>query len=268
MYKSPLRYPGGKSRAVKLLCEYVPEGTREILSPFFGGGSFELYCLSKFNSTIYGFDIYKPLVKFWRVLLENNDELVKSVSKFLPMVPEELYNSIRDNFESQKKLLDIARDFYILNRCSFSGLIDGGYTRYRVDVTGQNPRFNKNSVERLKPFNNIRKLSVGCCSFEKTLMNFPEEVYTYLDPPYLIKTKIYGSYKDTLHQIDHVLLNQLLASRRGPWMLSYNDIPEIRELYQDFNILDDIQWKYGMSKNKQSSELLILSHELFKTLKL
>ena len=42
--KSPLRYPGVKSRAVKIISKYIPKGTTEICSPFFGGGSLELFC--------------------------------------------------------------------------------------------------------------------------------------------------------------------------------------------------------------------------------
>ena len=45
--KSLLRYPGGKTRAIKYLDPFVPNGTKELCSPFFGGGSFEFHLISK-----------------------------------------------------------------------------------------------------------------------------------------------------------------------------------------------------------------------------
>ena len=259
MLHSPLRYPGGKSRAVEVLAEYIPVGTREILSPFFGGGSFELYCLDNLKATIYGHDIYKPLVCFWKSVVEDNDALVDAVSRYLPLVDKEHYYMLQDmlKLSLQRPRLEIAKYFFVLNRCSFSGNVNGGFTSYKINTTGQNPRFNKAAVERLRALKDIPKLFVSCCSFEKTLRNYPDEVFTYLDPPYLIKDKIYS------HQsIDYLLLNQLLKTRHGPWLLSYNDTPEVRELYQDFHIVTSAKWNYGMNKSKHSNELLILSHEL------
>ncbi|MDA8215915.1 MAG: DNA adenine methylase [Nitrospiraceae bacterium] len=64
--KSLLRYPGGKSKAIDIICKLIPEGTTELCSPFFGGGSVELACTSK-GIRVYGYDIFEPLVEFWHV---------------------------------------------------------------------------------------------------------------------------------------------------------------------------------------------------------
>ncbi|MGI0004763.1 MAG: DNA adenine methylase, partial [Candidatus Nitrosotenuis sp.] len=57
--KSPLRYPGGKSRAVNIIAKYIPKGTKKLCSPFFGGGSFEIAC-AQTGTRVYGYDSFQP----------------------------------------------------------------------------------------------------------------------------------------------------------------------------------------------------------------
>ena len=65
--KTLLRYPGGKAKAIKVLSQYVPQDTKKVVSPFFGGGSFEFY-LSEQGIEVEGYDIFKPVVNFWKVV--------------------------------------------------------------------------------------------------------------------------------------------------------------------------------------------------------
>ena len=58
--KSPLRYPGGKTRAVKHILPHIPKGIKEFCSPFFGGGSVELAVADR-GIPVYGYDIFQPL---------------------------------------------------------------------------------------------------------------------------------------------------------------------------------------------------------------
>jgi DNA adenine methylase len=77
---SILRYPGGKSRAIKYLKDYFPKDLDILVSPFFGGGSLEIY-LSKQGVKIYGYDIFKPLVNFWKSLKYDKEKLIEEVKK-------------------------------------------------------------------------------------------------------------------------------------------------------------------------------------------
>ena len=72
-----------------------------------------------------------------------------------------------------------------------------------------------------------------------------------------IRDRIKG---DTHIGFDHQALAEILQ-RRDRWILSYNDCDEIRELYGDYQILS-VGWDYGMSKDKRSNEILILSRDL------
>tara|TARA_B100001123_G_scaffold74689_5_gene84316 strand:+ start:44373 stop:45281 length:909 start_codon:yes stop_codon:yes gene_type:complete len=79
--KTPLRYPGGKSRAVKTLMEFIPDDCGELCSPFLGGGSFEL-ALAEKGIKVYGSDIFLPLVWFWQALLADPHKLADECAKF------------------------------------------------------------------------------------------------------------------------------------------------------------------------------------------
>ena len=80
--KSPLRYPGGKTRARKKLNEILEENFditkfNGILSPFFGGGSFEFYLQNKYNIHLITNDRFTPLFNFWYNCKFNKYELIE-----------------------------------------------------------------------------------------------------------------------------------------------------------------------------------------------
>ena len=64
---SPLRYPGGKSLAVGMILEKIPENVERVISPFFGGGSVEIACANELKIPVIGFDIFNILVNYWQV---------------------------------------------------------------------------------------------------------------------------------------------------------------------------------------------------------
>ena len=80
--KSPLRYPGGKTRACQLLLKIIDEHFEIsefncLLSPFFGGGSFEFYFNNQYNLPVIANDKFEPLVNFWKVSQDDNEQLLK-----------------------------------------------------------------------------------------------------------------------------------------------------------------------------------------------
>jgi DNA adenine methylase len=248
---SLLRYPGGKTRAVKHLLPYFPDNLETVCSPFIGGGSLEL-ALASAGVRVYGYDCFEPLVNFWKELLsdrEEDDKLHKMVS-FLHKI------WCKPQFLDAQEALKMGDDednnlqaafFYAVNRSSFSGtILSGGYGP-------GHPRFNPPSIQRLKDFR-ISGLTVEESDFEDSIKNHPDD-FLYCDPPYLIKSKIYG-VRGNLQAFDHEKLAELLNAR-SQWILSYNNCPEILELYKGNEIVYP-EWKYGMSKDKDSKEILII----------
>ena len=81
MVKTLLRYPGGKSRAVKHILPLIPPDVTELCSPFLGGGSVELAFNQERGGTVYGYDLFEPLVWFWECLLQSPKELATAADQ-------------------------------------------------------------------------------------------------------------------------------------------------------------------------------------------
>lgn len=248
--KSPLRYPGGKSRAVNGLLRFLPQGLKQVCSPFMGGGSLELALASQ-GVRVRAYDAFPPLVDFWQVLLKQPDRLADEVEQYLPLARDRFY-------ELQKKCLGIksklkrAAVFYTLNRASFSGAtLSGG-------MSPGHGRFTESSIAYLRNFR-VEGLSVEQADFRESLSRHQED-FLYLDPPYAIGCNLYGDKGSTHRDFDHLGLAEVLK-QRGKWVLSYNDSPQIRACYAGYRIVTP-EWKYGMSKDKASREVVILSEDV------
>ena len=253
--KSPLRYPGGKTRAITILDQYLTQhySTRKtLLSPFFGGGSFELYLTTK-GYQVRGNDLFKPLYTFWLSAKETPEDIKDAVESVMP-ITKEYFMELRTTIQTMTDPLEIAAAYYIINRCSFSGAtFCGGFSKEAS--TG---RLNESSLETLLNTNleNITFSNLDCKEF---LTQNPEtdDTVIYADPPYYISSYIYGKDGDMHEGFDHVGFATTIKQRRD-WMISYNDCPYIRDLYKDCRI-EKVTWSYGMDNGKKgSSEILIL----------
>jgi len=244
--RSPLRYPGGKSRAARQIFRFIPKETKAICSPFLGGGSLELYCISH-GIKVYGYDNFRPLIDFWQCLLDNQNKLADKVEKYHPLKRNQFYHIQKEQIESKNKF-ERATLFFVLNRTSYSGsTLSGGMATGGKDG---NPRFTISSIQRLRDFKiDRKKISI------KHL-----DILLYLDPPYLIESKLYGVKGDLHRNFDHDKLCQILKNREK-WILSYNDSEKIREMYSGYQFVIP-KWTYGMSKDKKSREILILSNDI------
>lgn len=246
MNYSILRYPGGKTRAVNELKKYIPDGTKEICSPFFGGGSFEFY-LETIGIKVHGYDNYDLLVNFWNRVKDSSylvyDLLPQKVSKndFYLMQQEILI---------EKDLLKKAAMFYTLNRCSFSGTILSG------GMSPKHPRFNMEA--RLRLMNFATDMSVDLLPFELSIPK--HDCLIYADPPYWISQALYGNKGDMHIGFNHKLLADML-NERGNFLLSYNNSEEVKDLYHKHKFFYP-EWKYGMSSDKGSKEILIMSNDM------
>jgi len=252
--RSPLRYAGGKTRAIEVIFHFIPRGTKTLYSPFLGGGSLELYCASM-GMTVYAFDNFKPLVEFWQCLLTNPMRLADIVRKYYPLPKDKFYElqKTQSNFTSK---YERAAVFFVLNRSSFSG------TTMTGGMSPRHPRFTASSIERLKLFKS-KNLHVSQADFHATIPKANDNLL-YLDPPYLLNQKLYGRNGDMHVGFDHNGLAKLLH-KYDNWILSYNNCPEIHKLYGSFDIRYP-EWKYGMSNDKNSREVLIISKNISKQL--
>ena len=253
--RSPLRYPGGKTRAVNKILPYIPEGV-DLCSPFFGGGSVEIaYALANPNNKVYGYDLFEPIVCFWEELISNPERLANKIEVIKKEFEKEAFiefrEELKENFIPGRTT---AAKVFAINRSSFSGAtFSGGFSKLSSEK-----RFTQSSIDRVRNFK-VPNLSVGLSDFKDTLEKHKDE-FLYLDPPYLLgkgSNTLYGANGSTHKGFDHEGLLELLEGRKG-WVMSYNDTAWIREAYSGFEIIKT-DWSYGMNKSKKSSEVLIIS---------
>ena len=248
--KSPLRYPGGKSRAVNRILRYIiPHGLDTLASPFFGGGSVELACAAN-GVRVYGYDGFEPLVDFWQAALEDAPNLARLVYEYHPL-PRTQFYALQKQYFGLTDRIERAAAFFTLNRSSYSGTtLSGG-------MSPGHPRFNESAIERLANFHQDN-LTVEHADFKESLPKHRDH-FLYLDTPYANGGKLYGKQGDMHEDFDHEGLADILH-RRGRWVLSYNDCERVRDLYPD-NPFITPEWTYGMSTRKESNEILILDED-------
>jgi DNA adenine methylase len=270
MKKSPLRYPGGKSRAIKFLINYLPE-FKEFREVFFGGGSLSFYLSQKFPDKTYkASDLNYELYCFWKQLQVAAAAVVDEVQKMYDeykagLDGKELFNKLVSRRETNITELQRAVDFYILNRITFSGVVDsGGYSQGSFEG-----RFTQSSIDRLTETANIIQHIQFYCEDYRFLLEQPgKEVFIFLDPPYYsaTKSKLYGKNGILHTEFNHEEMLQALKQCKHKWLITYDNSSFIQDLYKDFF---QVEWKlqYGMTNSNNSAsrlgnELLIANYDL------
>jgi DNA adenine methylase len=255
---SPLRYPGGKTRACHILETFMLKHfdmTKfdTLLSPFFGGGSFEFYIQNNYNLFLCVNDKFTPLYNFWKQVQSNKHILCSELRK-ITSVSKTDFLLFREKI-NEGDLIQQALKYFIINRCSFSGAtFSGGFSS-----EASTKRFTLNSIQKIEELN-LNKVELYNDDFPEFLeKHTKDKTLLFLDPPYYLqkKSKLYGKNGDLHENFDHQKLYDLIITRKN-WILTYNDCEFIRNLYKDFLIFE-INWKYGMNKSKESCEIVIIN---------
>lgn len=245
--KSPLRYPGGKTRAVEVIRSYIPQGVDQIAAPFLGGGSVELACAAD-GVRVFGSDAFEPLMNFWKQAKSDPVRLAQRVACFHPLSKEKYYK-LQRRFADLDDPIEQAAVFFVLNRSSFSGTtLSGG-------MSPGHPRFTQTAIARLRDFR-TKRLFLRCSDYRDAIDRHAGK-FLYLDPPYANGERLYGAKGDMHEGFNHEELASVLKQRDG-WLLTYNDSAYIRNLYGRY-VLQTPEWSYGMSNGKKSKEVFILN---------
>ena len=245
MIKSPLRYPGGKSRSVDLISTIIPEFD-EFREPFLGGGSIFIYAKQRFpNKTFWINDLYYELYKFWEMTQKDVDALIDKIYEWRNQFPigKELHKFLNENLATFNDL-ERGAAFFIYNRITFSGTsLSGGFSEGAF--TG---RFTDSSIQRLNQFAKvINGSTITNLDYEELVKREGENVFIFLDPPYYSATKsaLYGKNGNMHKTFDHIKFAENMKNCNHNWLITYDDSEYIRELFSFANI---IPWElmYGM----------------------
>jgi len=257
---SPLRYPGGKTRACKIinniLLQYFDINNFDtIISPFFGGGSFEFYLQNNYGLKLIVNDKFTPLYNFWKQVKINKQILCDELRKITIITKEQFIDYRNTIMNLNDDVFQQSIQYFIINRCSFSGsTLSGGFSE-----EASIKRFTPSSINKIEllDFTNIDIYNYDFYDFINNFNN--NKAFIFLDPPYYLenKSKLYGNNGDLHENFNHQKLFDCISKRKN-WLLSYNNCDYIKNLYKDYTIIE-INWSYSMNETKKSSEIVIIS---------
>ena len=270
--KTPLRYPGGKSRACIKLEKFIPDlrDYTDYHEPFLGGGSVAIHITKKYpHLNVWVNDLYEPLYNFWRVLQDSGAELAERIGELKSQHPEP--ESAKDLFLNTKETvndytesnLSRAVAFYIVNKCSFSGLTESSSFSQQASISN----FSVRGIEKLPGYSQIIKdWKITNKSYEELLTD-SKDVFTYLDPPYDIKDNLYGK-KGSMHNgFNHDDFAADCDRFIGPQLISYNSSQLVKNRFQGWEAGEfDLTYTMRsigeyMREQKDRKELVLMNYE-------
>lgn len=272
MNYSPLRYPGGKSRLalfIALLIEKSKIKNPIYVEPFAGGAGVALNLLldSKVNEIVIN-DYDKAIYSVWRAILNETDSFVQLIET-TPLTVEEWRKQKKVYTENCNKYsLELGFAAFYLNRTNRSGILSnagpiGGYEQkgnYLIDA-----RFNREELKKRVLAIAQKKLSIHLYNkdirsfIKKFFPIYQERAFVYFDPPYFNKGE--ALYKNFFSADDHQEIHDLISDIDCPWIVTYDDVQEIRDMYAQCSCRR-YDLVYSVANNGTNSELMFLSNAL------
>lgn len=268
---SPLRYPGGKSAFYELIVAILGAnglGRRHYAEPFAGGCGLALTLLyENAVSDIHVNDIDRGVVCFWRSALEHSAELAALI-KGTPLTVEE-WEAQREVYRGQDDSDPVSLGFstFFLNRTNRSGIVKGAGVIGGLAQKGSYKigcRFNRDDlvkrVQRIATYRDRIHLSgLDALDFIRKLNEEARRTFLFVDPPYFGKgSSLYTNYYGSS---DHEKLATALLAIDQPWVLTYDNVPEIRKLYRARRQFA-VGVQYSVQTKRLGRELLVPSKGL------
>lgn len=248
---SPFRYPGGKFYARKLILELIPKHAHYI-EPFAGGGSI-FFAKEKVPKNQLN-DIDKELINCLKIMRDKSGQLIQALAG------EEATKERHGYFKNQykpKNALERAKRWFYLNRTSYSGIMKSqncfwGYGE-KYSMRPENwPRNILRTSEKLQD------VELTSNDFSDVIEKAPNGSFLFIDPPYFNADQD-KFYTHSFKKEDHIRLAKILKkhSKRIKFLITYDDSPEVRELYPWANHILEKEWNYTISRTddqKKGSE--------------
>jgi len=266
--KSPLRYPGGKSRAIKQIIDYLPPHFAEFREPFLGGGSLFVYLRQKFpRMKTWINDLNYELYCFWKCAQEDAKALADEIARVKAerMDGRALFTELMAVDVATLSEFERAVRFFILNRITFSGTAEsGGYSQGAFEK-----RFTDSSIARVQRLGALLQgVRITNLDYREVLHAPGDDVFIFLDPPYFSATqsRLYGrrGYLHTSFDHDEFATDLKLCPHK--WLVTYDDSEKIRI---NFEFAHRYEWElqYGMNNYKQPTaakgkELFIANYQV------
>ncbi|OPB31551.1 DNA adenine methylase [Bartonella sp. AR 15-3] len=266
---SPLRYPGGKAvlyGKVKEIFEKNALNGCSYREPFAGGCGLALKLLLNGDVKDIHINDNDPFIwSFWHCVLHKTEELIEKINTTTISL-EEWYIQKEISPETAD-VLSTGFAALFLNRTNRSGIIKnagpiggkGQIGTYKIDC-----RFNKgNIIERILCISKQKeRIHLTQLDAQEFLLRYgtDENTFVYMDPPYFKKGK--GLYTSFYQANDHHNLENIISQHvKAPWLITYDNVEEIKFLYKQYTSIE-FSLQYSLQKKRQATELMIFSPKI------
>lgn len=270
-FNTPLRYPGGKGRLTQFVADLIEcNGLTgcHYVEPYAGGAGIAITLLYlEYASHIHLNDLNRSVHAFWHSVLNEPDELCRLVRDTSPTM-DEWRRQKAVQIDTDASRLALGFSTFFLNRTNRSGIIKGGVIggkeqsgEWKLDAR-LNAKDLTRRIEKIASYSSrISLYNLDAADLIKNILpTLPPTTLVYLDPPYYVKGK--GLYEDHYRHDDHANIAGLVrASIKQPWIVSYDNVEPIRELYSGLRQTEFGIW-YTAGATYSGKEVMVFCDEL------
>lgn len=263
---TPLRYPGGKGKFSFYIKEIFEENfllDGHYMEPYAGGAGVALDLLiNEYVATIHINDADPAIYSFWKSAVSQTEELCRKITD--TPVTMDNWHTTREILKSplNHSILEVGFAAFFQNRTNRSGILNAGVIGGKAQ-SGKwklTERFNKEAlikrIQRIGAYKDrIKVYNLDALELlDKSYSILPEKSLIYLDPPYYVKGA--GLYRNFYSHDDHVEIATRMRSISRPWIISYDNVEEIKTMYNQFR-QDEYFLSYTAQTKKTGSEVMI-----------
>ena len=270
-FVSPLRYPGGKLKVVdyvKQLMEVNDLMGGTYIEPYAGGASVALSLLfGKYAGKIKINDKDRSIYAFWYSVLNETDALCRLIANTpVTMDTWQVQHELQKH-KTEADLLELGFSTFFLNRTNRSGILNGGVIggkeqqgTWKIDA-----RFNKKDlierIEHVAGYADLIELTnMDAVALIKRYKRTPTaKTFCYLDPPYYVKGQ--DLYLNYYRDEDHQDIAKAIKKFKGQWIISYDAVDFISELYKDYR-QKEYYLSYSAGDPARGKEIMVYSNGL------
>lgn len=239
---SPIRYAGGKFYARKLIIEHIPEHSF-YMEPLAGGASI-FFAKTKVKKNWLN-DIDEGLINCFITIRDYPEKLIEKLED--EKATKERHSYYKNVFRPKTKLDTVVRWFY-LNRTSYSGIMNmqNCYWGYGDKYSMRPENWPRNILRTSAKLQDVKLTSFD---FEKVIEEAEDGAFLFVDPPYFNADQD-KFYTYPFKKEDHFRLCDVLKRNRTrlKFLLTYDNSPEIRELYYWATALHEKEWNYTINR--------------------
>lgn len=263
-HRSPFRYPGGKTWLYPRVQEWIDHlgvQPEEFIEPFAGGAIIGLsVAFDQLARHVTLAELDERVAAVWQSIIERGEgpwlaEQILALDLTLPNVERLLA-------EPEPSIRMRALQTIVRNRINHGGILAEGAGKLNQGENGRGIRsrwYPSTLAKRIRDIDAIRQrltfiegdgLSVIGANSQRA------DVVFFVDPPYTASSKRPGSRLYDYSELDHERLFALMAEVKGDFLMTYDNVVEIRDMAQRYHFdYEAIPMKN--THHAQQTELLI-----------